>query len=109
MPGVGSGVTILVNTEELKVVSESVQQNVGEMQSAYDSLSRAVTAMGDYWIGEASEKERQSFFGQKDNIEGIIRRLSEYPVDLMTIAGVYVEHESSNTEIPGGLSGDVLL
>ncbi|MBR3172028.1 MAG: hypothetical protein IKF22_12425 [Lachnospiraceae bacterium] len=109
MPGVGSGITILVDTEELKVVSESVQQSVGEMQVAYESLGRAVTVMGDYWIGEASEKERQAFFSQKDSIEGIIRRLSEYPVDLMKMAGIYVEHERSNAEIPSGLSGDVLL
>ena len=109
MPGVGSGITILVDTEELKTVSESVRQYVGEMQAAYDSLGRAVTAMGEYWIGEASEKERQAFFSQKDNIEGAMRRLSEYPVDLMTMAGVYEEHEDSNAEIPGGLFGDVLL
>ena len=61
-----------------------------------------------YWIGEAGEMHRKNYADQKDNIDTILRRLSEHPGDLRAIAQTYTTVELKTQEIAANLPGDVL-
>ena len=43
-------------------------------------------------------RDRESFASYENDIQFLIRRLSEHPVDLLEMAGIYSEAEKSATE-----------
>lgn len=104
-----SGVQIKVSTDVLNNKATEVAKEIGEMKRDFDTLKQTVAASSSYWIGEAGDLHRKLFADQSDDIDEILRRLSEHPVDLQQIAGIYAATEAEVQAIPGELPGDVIF
>ena len=72
-------------------------------------MKSPVEKSSGYWVGEAGDMHRQNYTDQIENIETMLKRLSEHPVDLSTIAQKYSETELriAGVIVPT-LPGDVL-
>lgn len=101
-------VTIKVKDDALLSAASTLKDRISDMRSSYDKVMEIVQKTSGYWIGLAGDAHRNAFLEQQDDIEQIVKRLSEHPDDLLKIANLYVETEKKTAEIPGGL-GSVLI
>lgn len=106
---IGTGVQIRVSTEVLNQKATEVSKEVEDMKREFDTIRQTVQASGSYWIGEAGDLHRRLFAEQSDDMDQIISRLREHPVDLQTIAGVYAAQEAEIQAMAGELPADVLF
>ncbi len=101
-------VELLVTPEVLNQKAGEVEKLVANMRTRFENMKTLVDKSSGYWIGEAGELHRKNYADQKDNIDTILRRLSEHPGDLRTIAQTYTTVELKTQEIAANLPGDVL-
>lgn len=97
-------VEIKVKDEALLSAAGTLKDRIREMRASYDKVMEIVQKTGGYWIGAAGDEHRNVFLEQRDDIDQIVKRLSEHPDDLLRIAGIYEEAESRTAEVPGGLN-----
>ena len=109
MGSLGTGVHIKVSTEVLNNKAAEVSKELDAMRRDFDTLRQTVQNSTSYWIGEAGDLHRQLFAEQSDDIDLILSRLSEHPVDLQQIAGVYAGMEAEFQSMSGELPADVLF
>ena len=102
------GFQLKVTTEQLKNTSTTVFNLIRETKSAFEDLGRAVSKTSQYWIGEAGDRHRQLWQEQWQEVEAMLRRLEEYPEDLLAMAGLYEKAESEVTKTSAALRGDVI-
>lgn len=111
-------VQIKVTPEILVNKAEDVERGISRLKNCFQNMEQRVSATRNYWIGEAGEAHREMYQAQKENIDQILRRLSEHPVDLLQISGNYGDAErkimESAMELPkeaiytGGLDSNAL-
>ena len=104
-----SGIQIKVKTEELVGKAGIVKDKVIVMQRQIDDAEQLLNRTASYWLGEAGDKKRKDFKKKKKAADQVIRRLSEYPEDLLEMAGIYVNAETENTEAPAPLPVDFIV
>lgn len=101
-------VTLKVEPNTLKSTASDVSRLTSALERNFGDLQNIVARTSSYWVGAAGDQYRRDFAEQKTEADEILRYLKKYPTDLMTMAGVYVEVESSNTQLIGALSSDIL-
>ena len=101
-------VELLVTPEVLNQKAGEVEKLVANMRTRFENMKTLVDKSSGYWIGEAGEMHRKNYADQKDNIDTILRRLSEHPGDLRAIAQTYTTVELKTQESAANLPGDVL-
>lgn len=101
-------VHIKVTPSALREKSAAVTTNINAMQTCFDELEQIINRTSYYWIGEAGDMHRNMYKEQKDSIIEMMKRLSEHPRDLVTIAYQYETTEQEVTAIGESLSGDVI-
>lgn len=101
-------VELLVTPEQLNVKAGEVEKYVANMRICFENMKTLVEKSSGYWVGEAGDRHRRNYDEQKDNIDIIVRRLSEHPKDLRAIAQRYTEVELKAQEIAVDLPGNVL-
>ncbi len=101
-------VELLVTPDVLNQKAIEVEKNVNNMRQRFDAMRTLVDKSKGYWAGEAGDMHRQNYTEQQDNIEQILNRLSEHPVDLRNIAQTYSATELKVESIIQSLPGDVL-
>ncbi|MCQ2498904.1 MAG: WXG100 family type VII secretion target [Lachnospiraceae bacterium] len=101
-------VQIKVTPQALEEKAAAVTSNINAMQTCFDELEQIINRTGYYWIGNAGDMHRQMYMKQKDAVVEMMRRLSEHPRDLLTIAGQYEVVEQEVRAIGESLSGDVI-
>ena len=101
-------VELLVTPEQLNQKAVEVERNVANMRKRFENMRTLVEKSMGYWVGEAGDLHRKNYGDQKDNIDQILRRLSEHPADLREIAQTYTSVELKVQEIAVDLPGDVL-
>ena len=104
-----SGVHIKVSTDVLNNKAVEAAKEIEGVKRDFDTLKQTVKSSSSYWIGEAGDLHRRLFEDQSDDIDEIIKRLSEHPADLQQIAGVYASTEAEVQAISGELPTDVLF
>lgn len=109
MADLGNDARIRVSTEQLVQVAGDVTNAVSSFGRQWEALAQKVANTSAYWIGSGGDAKRKEFQILKEDVELMIRRLGEYPVDLQKIAGVYVEKENANAETAEGLPADVIV
>ncbi len=105
---ISGDVHIKVNTAQLNSKADTVTTEINNMNKCFEQLESIINKTASYWIGEAGDEHRKLYSEQKDNIDIIMRRLKEHPVDLRTMAGTYEATEREVTAIGNSLSGDVI-
>ena len=104
-----SSFIIKVKTEELLSKADTVKTKVDNMQTVIDDTERLLSGTASYWIGDAGDKKRRDFMSRKKDADEVIKRLREYPEDLLKMAGIYDAAEKENIEKPAGLPTDFII
>lgn len=102
-------VQILVTPDVLVQKSQDVTTKINKVRVLFEELQKLVEDTQAYWIGEGGDKHRSNYTKYYDDVETILKRLSEHPKDLLEMAGLYVEVEQGNVEIAQALPSDVIF
>lgn len=97
-----------VTPEELKKKSSEISKEIDDIASDFDKIGQLVLGTKKYWEGEASTQHVKSYNKIKEDIETIIKRLKEHPVDLEKMAGVYEQTETTISQLTSALPTDVI-
>lgn len=108
MAGLGQ-VTLKVTPEVLTAKSTEVANKVNSMRRHFDDLKALIDKTSGYWIGEAGDKHRKMYQDLESDVEEILKRLGEHPVDLVTIAQKYSDVELKIEQEIQSLPSDVIL
>ncbi|MCC8026246.1 MAG: WXG100 family type VII secretion target [Clostridium sp.] len=103
-----AGVEIKVLPEVLNAKAQEVTAAIGQMERLFESVQRTVDRTRYYWVGEAGELHRNSFKEQQDDINHILERLKEHPVDLQKIAHTYTQTEEQLTQAASQMSSNLI-
>lgn len=101
-------VTLKVQPEALRAKAQEVEGDVRTLRQQFDSIQDIVSRSSGYWAGDAGDRARREFSGQKESIAKVIRRFQEHPGDLMAMAGVYDETEKALSQENKKLATDVI-
>lgn len=104
----GSGVEIKVQPDVLNAKASEVSSSISRMEQLFDTVQSTVARTKYYWIGEAGELHRRMFEEQKDDVETLLKRLKEHPVDLQKIAKTYIDTEQQQTEASSQMSSNLI-
>lgn len=104
-----SDFNIRVKTEELQSKAATVRYRVTMMQCELDEAEQLMSNTASYWLGSAGDKKRQDFYKKRKEADEIIKRLTEYPDDLLEMAGLYYQAEKTNVSNHATLPIDILL
>ena len=97
-------IVLRVTPEELVRKSTEFSNIVKDIQKRFRQVESIASKTRGYWQGEAGTRDRESFASYEDDIQFIIRRLSEHPTDLLAMAEIYAETETRVTEINAELT-----
>lgn len=104
-----AGVTLKVAPSVLKTQSGVVSSEVRKLEQAWKEMESVFKKTKGYWEGQASNQHIEYYNDIKDDVETIIRRLKEHPVDLLKMAGIYEESETAAQQIATSLPQDVIV
>lgn len=104
-----AGITLKVTPNVLKTQSGVVSSEVNSLERTWREMESVFKKTKGYWEGEASTQHMEYYDDVKDDVETIIRRLKEHPVDLLKMAGIYEESESAAQQIASTLPEDVIV
>lgn len=107
MPITGD-VHIKVNSTVLNAKAQDVSNSIKNMSTCFDELETIINRTSYYWIGEAGDMHRNIYKEQKSQIDEMMKRLKEHPVDLVTIAQTYELAESAVQSMAAELPGDII-
>lgn len=91
----------------LKEQADEVSGKIREMTEVFEELEEIISRTSHYWNGEAGDYYRTLYGENKEEIEGILKRLREHPGKLLQAAGIYEDEQPEKTTSP--LPGNVIL
>lgn len=106
---VGADVSLKVTPEILTSKSTEVANKVSAMKNHFEDLKALVDKTKSYWVGEAGDKHRKMYEDLLADIEEILKRLGEHPVELVAIAQKYTDVELKIQQEIATLPGDVIV
>lgn len=109
MAGIDSNFQIKVKPDDLRYTAGNVQKTLSTFQTQWGDLIRLVEQTRSYWVGKGADAKRSEVSIMEKDVERMISRMSEYPPDLMEMAGLYDNAESTNTNRIGMLPIDVIF
>lgn len=106
--GLGSA-AIKVDPQKLKATSTGIAGGISSVRAKLSNIENSVSATSAYWIGDAGDVYRKVYGTSKEEVEVMLRRLSEHVTDLEMMAGVYEESEREALEIAATLPDNVVF
>ncbi len=100
---------IRVSTEELRKRAGEAEEKVNKLTRDFDRVSELIVQTSGCWIGEAGDLYRKTFNSERPEMERILKRLREFPKDLLEMAGIYERNEAEIGNMSDGLPIDVIL
>ena len=102
-------IRLRVTPEALRTKAAEVEDEVQNLEQAFQILQDTVARTNGYWIGMAGEAARTAFVEQQEAIQEILARFSEHPGKLLSMAGVYDEHGRAAAAQNQALETDIIL
>lgn len=103
-----AGFQLKVAPDELKNKAIEIEGQIANVEKNWNSLCETVNASRRYWEGDAAEY-RLNFLGKiEQDVQEALQRLREQPLDLMQMAGIYIDAETKAVELASHLPDDVL-
>lgn len=102
-------ISLKVTPAILKTKAAEIQTDIRAMENEYKSIQDIISRTTGYWIGVAGDKARREFDSQKEEMQNVLRRLKEHPVDLLIMAGVYEQTERNVLAQNQSLATDVII
>ncbi|MGI6010700.1 MAG: WXG100 family type VII secretion target [Ruminococcus sp.] len=99
---------IRVTTEELRKRADDAWQKINKMSRDFQSIADLISQTAGCWQGEAGDLYRSIFEKEKPDMEKILKRLGEFPEDLLEMAGVYEGTEREIQALESSLPVDVI-
>lgn len=97
-----------VSTDVLKRKAGEIRGQAQTIEKNWRQMCAIIERSSGYWEGEAGDYHRKMLTDNEDDVQKIIRRLNEHPVDLLKMAGVYEEAEKEATLLANMLLDDVI-
>jgi len=101
-------VEVRVSTAELRRQAAEVSRRVESLTARFSELERTVNSTRGYWTGDAGDLHRRFYAERRDDVETMLRRLREHPVDLLKMSGNYEQAEEVIAESFDALRGDAI-
>lgn len=102
------GFELLVTPEVLESKSAEVEKKVNNVKEKFAKMNDMIDATKEYWVGEGGDKHRETYGKFRNDIDDIIKRLSEHPAELLTMAGIYRQSEQTNVSSSNSLDNNVI-
>ncbi len=102
-------IVLKVDSNLLTETADDMGQRLDVIRSQFDSIEEEVGRMGNYWEGDAYEFHQEQFASLKAMMDETINRLQNHPVNLLQMAGLYTETESSVETVTQSLLADVIV
>lgn len=101
-------IELKVEPSVLRSTASEVTRLTKALGEKFNELQTIVANTSYYWVGAAGDQYRRDFAAQKDEADEILQFLRKYPTDLLSMAGIYEQAESINTQTLGSLPSDIL-
>lgn len=101
-------IRLKVNTEQIKKQATLVSDEIRETERMWRMIQRKFESSQKYWVGEASKKHQQYIKKATVEVDHLLKRMKEHPVELLKVAGVYDKAEKSARSMSGKLPNDVI-
>ena len=88
--------------------ANEVEQKVREMKAQFSEMERMINESAGHWYGEAGDLHRSLYNNKKGDIDTIVSRLAQHPVNLREAARIYAGLASENELIQSALPSDVI-
>ena len=98
-----------VTTEQVRTQSGKIDSTVKSIAKLIESMQTSVEGTSGYWKGEASDLHRNELANSADELQAVLQRLADYPIDSQKMAGIYEGAEDTNKGIATQLQPDVQL
>lgn len=92
-------VKVRVSSEVLRRNAAEVTGRIDRVQRLFEEMDGRIRGTRGYWIGAGGEAHRKAYEMEKETIALILRRLREFPDDLLKISGNY---ERGEQDLTGG-------
>ena len=102
-----SDFTMKVSPETMIRQADEIKGSVDRIRQQFSSVEECVRRSSGYWEGEASNLHAKRFSTIKENCNEIVRRLGEYPDELLKMAGLYTQGETKSVEDPNSLQSNI--
>lgn len=102
------GITVKVAPEALREAAGEVQRTVLQLGRDMDEAKSLVDRSRYSWTGPAGDKFRKSFGARRTEAQELLDRLAKYPSDLLSMAQIYDQAETANTQAAGKLDTDII-
>lgn len=96
-------ISIKVTPTVLGAKADQIEERIGRINDQWENLYMRTMELASYWEGEASEAEWKDISHIKEDMEQIIKRLREHPMNLRQMSGVYAETEEKAIQISNTL------
>lgn len=100
--------TIIVTPEKLQEKSGEMEKTIHSLREKFSEIKSLVDETASYWNGKAGDSLRKDYADINTEVEEVLGNLSEYPVNLMIMSGVYIRHDMNALQETEELPGDVL-
>ena len=97
-----------VNTDVLLAKAADVEQKVKQMKAQFSEMERMIEETKSHWQGEAGDLHRNIYYGKKEQIDSILTKLAQHPVNLREAAKIYAGLSSETDQIVRPLPDDVI-
>lgn len=101
-------ITIEVTPNQLYTASSEVLKTVSTLRGRFDSLNSRVKGMKNYWEGNVSDRRQMTHAKSEQQMEEMLKILTQYAQELKQIASNYADTESQNTEASASLPSGIL-
>ena len=103
-----SDVRIKVDTGFMLTKAEAIKTEIRTMRKDWEQIQKTVKDMKGYWEGDASNKNEDILNKEQEEVEEVMKRLSEHPDDLLKMANLYSATETNNEEDITALPSDII-
>lgn len=97
-----------VTPDQLQQKAREVSESVSKMKNDFDKLNSALQSTHSYWKGMAGDQHRKLYQERMEEINVILKSLSEYPTDLLQMAGIYKKSENTNKAVAASLNSNTI-
>ena len=99
---------VLVTPEQLISTSNEFATSNSQVKNITNQMLEIIRGMSASWEGEANTAYLNKFNQLEDDMDRIYRMINEHVEDLQEMASNYQQAESTNVDVAGALSGDVI-
>ena len=102
-------ITLKVNPQNLKTAAQTLSSDIASVEKRWNRIGEVIRASKGYWEGDGSNTHQKYYQEASKDVEKILKRLKEHPVDLQKMAGVYDQTESKLSAAASSLPADVIV